>query len=564
MLNRGHAEPGTTLWPMAKLTPFAEYWSVLRVPAPSAREALSRVARASWAGAASGEHSSTKVVTRASTLPISGLLAVGEPGANRRGGHAGGHPRDAATASQARTAGRLERVGLDLNCHEIVLGHQGSDGRTTVERAMRARPIVVVQPGGQRLGAVARRGIGAAVGPLAQEGLDEALGFGVRARGVGPGAEVAHTSTAAEAGKAIRAIPGAVIEYEGMRKREATSPPCSGYPFSRLPRHEGGAHMPDDRCRLGSDDVVIGLDLASAEHQVVVLTADGRRLTRFKIPHSRVGLEELLRRTMPAALSRTGGSRVFAFEATGHVWEAVAYILRARGERYVVINPLTTFRVREARQLSREKTDLTDAEQIAELCRSGLVTRTQLVARPYLALRRAWGEYRRLREERARLKVLVAHQLYGLFPEFLRVWADLLQPGALAVLRTGLTPATMAALSLGEFVARVREHRARRRVWRFKLAQVPRYAEQTIACPDGDDVLAREVQRAVARIDVLTAQMTTVATEVDALLADLQETPYLRTIPGLGWASVAGLLAHVGAITKYRHGRQLINLAGTK
>src|SRR5581483_3309913 len=282
---------------------------------------------------------------------------------------------------------------------------------------------------------------------------------------------------------------GAVVEYEGMRQREATSPPRSGYPFSRLLRHEGGAHMPDDRCRLGSDDVVIGLDLASAEHQVVVLTAHGQRLTRFRIPHSRVGLEELLRRTLPGALGRAGGHRVFAFEATGHVWEAVAYVLRARGERYVVINPLTTFRVREARQLSREKTDVTDAEQIAELCRTGLVTRTQLEARPYLALRRAWGEYRRLREERARLKVLVSHQLYGLFPEFLRVWADLLQPGALAVLRTGLTPAAMAGLSLSEFVACVRAHRAGRRIWRFKLAQVHRYAEQTIACPDGLDVL---------------------------------------------------------------------------
>jgi hypothetical protein len=41
--------------------------------------------------------------------------------------------------------------------------------------------------------------------------------------------------------------------------------------------------MPDERCRLGSDDVVIGLDLASAEHQVGVLTADGQRLTRFRI-----------------------------------------------------------------------------------------------------------------------------------------------------------------------------------------------------------------------------------------------------------------------------------------
>jgi hypothetical protein len=44
--------------------------------------------------------------------------------------------------------------------------------------------------------------------------------------------------------------------------------------------------MPDDRCRLGSDDVVIGLDLASAEHQAVVLTAAGQRLTRFRIPHT--------------------------------------------------------------------------------------------------------------------------------------------------------------------------------------------------------------------------------------------------------------------------------------
>src|SRR2546429_134177 len=114
-----------------------------------------------------------------------------------------------------------------------------------------------------------------------------------------------------------------------------------------------------------------------------------------------------------------------------------------------------------------------------------------------------------------------------------------------------------------EFVACVRELCAGRRVWRFKLAQVHRYAEQTIACPDGVDVLAREVQRAVARIDALTTQMTVVATEIDALLADLEEAQYLRTIPGLGWASVAGLLAHVGAITKYRHGRQLIKLAGT-
>ena len=78
--------------------------------------------------------------------------------------------------------------------------------------------------------------------------------------------------------------------------------------------------------------------------------------------------------------------------ATRHVWEAVAYVLRARGERYVVVNPLATYRVREARRLSREKTDRPDAEPIAELGRPGLVTRTQLEGHLYPALRRAWGE----------------------------------------------------------------------------------------------------------------------------------------------------------------------------
>src|SRR5262245_44997944 len=57
--------------------------------------------------------------------------------------------------------------------------------------------------------------------------------------------------------------------------------------------------------------------------------------------------------------------------------------------------------------------------------------------------------------------------------------------------------------------------------------------------------------------------MTAVAAEIDSVLAELEEVPYLRTIPGLGWASVAGLLAHVGTISKYHHGRQLIKLAGT-
>jgi hypothetical protein len=223
---------------------------------------------------------------------------------------------------------------------------------------------------------------------------------------------------------------------------------------------------------LGPDDLAIGLDLGSQEHQVVVITAQGQRVTRFRVPHSRKGVEELLLRTRPAALGRADGQRAFAFEATGHFWTALAHALAERGERYVLVNPLATFRVREARQLDRRKTDATDAEQIAELLRTGVVTRTQLEAPTYLELRRSWMEFARLRAERARLRTTLSHQLYGLFPEFHAVWADILSPGALAVLRTGLTPQAIAALTLPDFIERVVRETQGRRVWRAKLRQL--------------------------------------------------------------------------------------------
>lgn len=105
--------------------------------------------------------------------------------------------------------------------------------------------------------------------------------------------------------------------------------------------------MSEDRSHLGQDDIAVGVDLGSQGHQVVILAPDGRRLTSFRVEHSQAGLAELMRRATP---ERWHAHRsVYAFEATGHLWEAVAHVLRKHGLPYVVVNPLATFRVREAR-----------------------------------------------------------------------------------------------------------------------------------------------------------------------------------------------------------------------
>ena len=54
--------------------------------------------------------------------------------------------------------------------------------------------------------------------------------------------------------------------------------------------------MRQDERHHTSDDIFVGIDLATRQHQVVVLDAQGQRLTSFKVPHSREGLRELVAR----------------------------------------------------------------------------------------------------------------------------------------------------------------------------------------------------------------------------------------------------------------------------
>ena len=71
---------------------------------------------------------------------------------------------------------------------------------------------------------------------------------------------------------------------------------------------------------LGSNDTLVGMDLGSIEHQVIIKSSAGKCLTRFRITHSIEGLYELLGRVrMVRAHRGCDGKPVFAFEATGHV-----------------------------------------------------------------------------------------------------------------------------------------------------------------------------------------------------------------------------------------------------
>ena len=72
----------------------------------------------------------------------------------------------------------------------------------------------------------------------------------------------------------------------------------------------------------------------------------------------------------------------------------------------------------------------------------------------------------------------------------------------------------------------------------------------------------REVTRLVERMDFIGDQLDHVAAELQPCLEAVPEATYLATLPGIGWVTIAGLIAEIGPFDRYQHGRQLVKLAG--
>ena len=75
-------------------------------------------------------------------------------------------------------------------------------------------PIVLVQPTGEVLAALAGVVVGTCVGPFAQCGLDEAFGFSVGSRGIGPSSDMSQFESSAQFCEMFRPVAGAVVGHD--------------------------------------------------------------------------------------------------------------------------------------------------------------------------------------------------------------------------------------------------------------------------------------------------------------------------------------------------------------
>ena len=188
---------------------------------------------------------------------------------------------------------------------------------------------------------------------------------------------------------------------------------------------------------------------------------------------------------------------------------------------------------------------------------------TRLLHGVYAEIRAAHQSYQSLVKENTSQINLLKSLLDGVFPEFTTVFKDLRGKTALAVLCTYAIPRNIVQLEFTAFLNRVRSQFVGRAPKTRMLRELYQCAGESIGIPEGAEAVALEIRHLVQRIKLNLQQKALMVKQLRRLVDSLPESAYMLSIPGLGYLTVAGLIAGLGRIEDYRNGGQLIKMAGT-
>jgi transposase len=243
-------------------------------------------------------------------------------------------------------------------------------------------------------------------------------------------------------------------------------------------------------------------------------------------------------------------------------------VLLAAGYAVHAINPLSVDRYRDRHRTSGAKSDPGDAKVLADLVRtdrhlhrqvagdSELAEAIKVLARAHQSL--IWSRQRQLNQLRNALREF--------YPAALEAFGtDLASPDALAVLEVAPTPAQGRSLSSARIAAVLKRAGRHRRITQRAEEIKGALRSSQLQAPE---VLARaygDVVRSTVRILAeMTAQIQTIAKQLEAGFEGHPDAEILCSLPGLGSVLGARVLAEFGDDpARYADPKARKNYAGT-
>ncbi len=299
---------------------------------------------------------------------------------------------------------------------------------------------------------------------------------------------------------------------------------------------------------------VVGIDIGKNQHVAAVCQEQCQEAERgvLRLASGRGGFEQL-----DAWMARQGEVSLVVMESSGHYWMPLASHLRSQGRPVAVVNPLQSKYFAKSR-LQRTKSDPADARMLAVL---GMSTRpTPREPLQGSELREASRFVMTLVQEQAKVCQRLQRLIDLAFPELGDAFEDPSCASALAVLRVAPTAAAVRRKRAASLAA-IKAPGGKRSLGAKKAVELKVLAERSVAPPELEAQMAFEIPILIGQYDLLESQIQGAEAHLASLLDD-DVARRLQSIPGVGPATAATLMAEIGDIWRFDDVDQLLAYAG--
>jgi transposase len=301
--------------------------------------------------------------------------------------------------------------------------------------------------------------------------------------------------------------------------------------------------------------ITVGIDIGGRQHAVARCHGGMDKADRevLRISQDRAGFDRL-----DAWLARQDEpiGRI-TMESSGHYWMGLTSHLKEAAVPVRVVNPLGAKYFAKSR-MSRTKSDPADARCLALMAQQDHTEPHDPLAG--VELRQASRFAMTLVTEQARVCQRLVRLVELGFPELAELFDDPACRTAREVLRVAPT-AAVARRKRTSTLADANAGRGHRRLGEVRAERLKEAAKDSIAVAELDEEVAFEIGLLLDQYDLYESQITAAEAHLASLL-DGELARRLQTIPGVGPATCAVLIAEIGDIWRFDDVDQLLAYAG--
>ena len=308
--------------------------------------------------------------------------------------------------------------------------------------------------------------------------------------------------------------------------------------------------------------LVVGVDIAKETQFCRAFNYRGLELGKvYSFSNDRSGFDNFKEWSEYLMKQNNLDKLIIGMEPTGHYWWNLGEYCGDNAMKIVLVNPFHVKRSKELDDNSQKKTDRKDPKTIAKLVIDGRFVETYMPTGIYAELRSAVRMYDHVLGCKSVVENKILQWIDNYFPEFTDVFGSWDCKSGMITLREFPLPSMI--VELGEIkVLETWKKEIKQGVGIKRAQKLVEVAKITVGSKEAHKMGIKELCYLINEYDVYVKQIDEIKVEMESLLKEIPGAKEALKIKGMGFVTVAGILAEIGDISRFQDARQIQKYAG--